>query len=101
MNVGGNCGRGSKAMVPEKKDERLFLIRLDGDHFYHSLESGGAGRNAVVNSTDVPSAATAFSYEEADQLCRRLRHRGFPMIVVTTIAGKPVTYDDLKQATAC
>jgi hypothetical protein len=75
----------------ERQLDREYLVRVDDCHFLHSVE------DRTVNSTNVPSAATSFGYEEADQICRRLRRRGFPMCVVTNIDGRPATYADIKR----
>lgn len=78
-------------MVSEKQNNREYLVRVDATHFVHSID----GR--VVNSTDVPSAATEFPYQEADRICRGLRRRGFPMVVVTGVDGRPITFADLRS----
>jgi hypothetical protein len=67
-----------------------YLVRVDNTRFLIGFD----GVNA--NVVDTPSFATALPYAVADSWARRLRTRGFPQALVTSLIGEVMTYDRLK-----
>jgi hypothetical protein len=72
--------------VAQNKD---FLIRVDGDFFVQGVSA--SPRGLEVHGTRIISAALHFDFHSAERECQRLRRRGYPHSVTTTIDGRPVT----------
>jgi hypothetical protein len=72
-------------------DRKNFIIRLDEElNFFVYL------RNGQVFGSEFPSAATHFEYGVADEICRRIRDRGYIYAVVCDTRGEPISVAGLK-----
>lgn len=70
-----------------------FIIRLDAEgNFFVALRDG------AVCGSEYPSCAEHFEYDLADEICRRIRDRGYVYAVVCDTRGEPVSAASLKVA---
>ena len=70
-----------------------FIIRLDEElNFFVYLRDG------QVFGSEFPSVATHLGYAVADEICRRIRNRGYIYAVVCDARGEPVSVAGLKAA---
>ena len=72
---------------------KSFIIRLDdeGDFFV-------ALRDGAVQKTVCVSVAEHFEYRVADEICRRIRERGYYFAAVCDAFGAPVTVTMMEAA---
>ena len=54
----------------------MYLLRMDDEHFFTRW------LNDMPLGTRYPSAATRFTYSDCDDLCQRIRAKGFTSAVV-------------------
>ena len=74
-------------------ESKNFIIRLDEElNFFVYLRDG------QVFGSEFPSAATHLEYAVADEICRRIRDRGYVYAVVCDPRGEPVSVAGLKAA---
>jgi hypothetical protein len=69
---------------------KSFIVRLDKDNFFTFLREG------AVYGSEYPSCGTSMEYTVADEVCRRLRDRGYADAVVCDPFGEPVSAASLK-----
>src|ERR1700733_9966947 len=62
-----------------------FLVRFSECYFFTRRDETGP------RGTLYPSAGTHFAYNDADEICRRVRDLGYPDAVVVDRQGVPVT----------
>lgn len=75
-------------------DSPAFLVKIDNQRFLVGVDTG----RGEVEITDVLSFARHFDYHAADEMCVRLRRRGFRQSHVTNVLGQPVTSGMVRTA---
>jgi len=74
-------------------DIKAYIIKLDEEPSFFTVV-----QERIVYASQFPSFATHLEYLVADEICRRLRDRGYPHSIVCDALGEPVTVAALKDA---
>jgi len=74
----------AKKVASVSAQSPLFLVRFNQRYFFSRRDKNGP------RGTLYPSAGTHLTYDDADEICRRIRDSGFPDALVVDRQGRPV-----------